>query len=135
MVLGNLLITDITYVDLLFVIVLGWILVVLWQRPIDNFTYITLGLNKDSTYHTFVIALIATAIFLAFVFSFDSILGNIVENSTGTGGYNPPAPPVNPPNPPAANGPTATTTDLTINDFGDIVVETNPTCRSCIRIF
>lgn len=92
MVLGDLFVRDLSFVDMLLVIVLGWILVDLWKRPIDNFTFGTLGLNKNSTYHTFIIAIVATAIFLTFVFNFDSILGNIVEADIG-GGFTPPAPP------------------------------------------
>ena len=92
MVLANRFIGDLSYVDMLFVIVLGWIMVALWQRYIDNLTFNYLKLNKESPYHTFIIALVVTIIFLTFVFTFNSLLGDIVENDTG-GQPHPPAPP------------------------------------------
>lgn len=122
MVLGNLFLTDLSYVDMLFVITLGWLLVQLWQRPLENFAYNSLGLNKDSTYHTFIVALVATAIFLVFVFNFDAILGNIVQDDVTGNSFNPPAPPA----PPAL-----TSTNLTINEFGEIVDD--PSCP-CIKL-
>ena len=87
MALGDKFLQEISYIDLLVVIIFGWILVALWQRVIDNFTFNSLGLNKESTYQTFVIALLATTIFLVFVFTFDAVLGNIVESG---GGFTPP---------------------------------------------
>lgn len=72
-------VADLKYIEFLFVIVVGWLLVAIWQRCIDNVCYRSLGLNSESTFHTFVVSLTTTAIFLAFVFSFDSILGNLVE--------------------------------------------------------
>ncbi|CAH6418151.1 Hypothetical protein HVR_LOCUS26 [uncultured virus] len=92
MPLGTKFVEDMSFVEMLFVIVLGWILVALWQRCIDNLTFNSLGLNKDSTYHTFVIALVATTIFLVFVFTFNSILGDVVESDIA-GGFTPPATP------------------------------------------
>jgi len=83
---------DISYLDFLFTIVLGWILVVLWQRTLDNFTFQTLALNDKSVYHTFVIALVATIIFLTFVFTFNDMLNNIVGNDRNSP-LEPPAPP------------------------------------------
>lgn len=131
MVLGDLFITDLSYVDMLFVIVLGWILVQLWQRPIDNFTFNTLQLNKDSVYHTFIIALVATAIFLVFVFNFDSILGNIVENDVSGNPLTPPAPP-NPPST-ASTSASSNTETLTMNELGQFITVQNG-C-ACVRVF
>lgn len=81
MALATKFMSDYNFVDYLFAIVMGWLLVALWQRFVDNLTYRTLRLDKDSTFHTFMIALVTTCIFLTFVFLFDSILGNIVESS------------------------------------------------------
>jgi hypothetical protein len=122
MVLGDLFIRDLSYVDMLFVVTLGWLLVQLWQRPVENLAYNTLGLNKDSTYHTFIVALVATAIFLVFVFNFDSILGNIVENDITGNNFVPPSPPP----------PPAVVTTLSINEFGEIVDD--PPCQR-VKIF
>ena len=102
MSLGAKYVKDLTYIEMLVVIILGWILVALWQRCIDNFTFNSLKLNKDSTYHTFIIALVSTIIFISFVFSFEDVVGNFAE-SQAAGGFSPPAPP----SPPI---PTTTTT-------------------------
>lgn len=77
---------DVEFAELLFVIILGWILVDLWLRVVDNFTFGTLGLNKDSTLDTLIIALVATIIFIAFIWTFhlvanaESILGTSVAS-------------------------------------------------------
>lgn len=85
MSLGDSVIQDLTFSELLFVLVIGWMLVTLWQRYIDNLTFNTLKLDEDSAYQTFIIALVATVIFLLFIFSFNNIYGGLVE-STITGG-------------------------------------------------
>lgn len=123
MPLGKQFVRDMTFVELLFVIVLGWILVELWHKTIDNFTFTTLSLNEKSTYHTFIIALVATSVFLVFVFSFDSIMGNIVESDIA-GGFSPPAPP----------GPLiGATMNFTITESGEILSNSN--CHDCIQLF
>lgn len=128
MPLGTMFIADLSFVEMLFVIVLGWILVALWQRCIDNLTFNSLKLNKDSTYHTFIIALVATIIFLLFVFSFNSILGDIVESDV-TGGFSPPGTQ-------SSTGQT-TANAISISDEIEIVekVEVCTNCRQCARIF
>lgn len=89
MVLANSFISELNFVEVLLAIILGWILVDLWQRCIDNFTFNTLKLNKNSTYHTFVIAAIATTIFLVFTFTFENIFGNLVEQDIEGGAIGP----------------------------------------------
>ena len=49
-------------------LVLGWILVSLWQRVIENFAFGTLGLNRASSLHALVVAAGATVVFLVFTF-------------------------------------------------------------------
>ena len=98
---GNKLVTDLSVVELLFVIVFGWILVALWQRTVDNFTFNSLGLNKDSTYHTFIIAVVCTSVFLFFSFLFNDITGGINADKT-----------LNPVNPLGPVVPTSSTTHL-----------------------
>ncbi len=83
-------VAGITFIDLLVIILLGWILVPLWQRYIDNLTFNTLGLDKDSSYQTLIIALVGTVLFVVFTFSFDAVL-NLGIND-GTGGLVPPVP-------------------------------------------
>ena len=79
MALSNKFIQDTSFVEVLFVIVIGWMLVALWQRSLDNFTFNTIGLSRDSTLHTTVIAVVVTIIFVSFVFIFDSIFGDVLE--------------------------------------------------------
>ena len=61
-------VAELTFIEVLFLIILGWILVVLWQRVIENFAYNTIGLDKSSAYINFVVALFFTSIFIAFIF-------------------------------------------------------------------
>lgn len=84
MVLGTMFITNLTFAELFFAITLAWLLVVIWQRCVDNFTFRTLKLDKKSTWQTFIIALVATGIFLAFVFCFNSILGPVETDLGGS---------------------------------------------------
>jgi len=121
MVLGTKFIRDSSFVELLFVIVLGWILVALWQRWIDNVTFNTFHLNKDSAYQTFIIAVVATTIFTIFVFSFDTVLGDIVE-SDFAGGFAPPAPPA-----------PIVPTDFNFN-LDELILEEEGSCHSCLHV-
>ena len=50
------------------VILFSWILIDLWARVVNNFTFITLGLDEKSTYQTFIIALVATLIVVSIIF-------------------------------------------------------------------
>lgn len=79
MALARMYIQDVSFLEVLFVIVIGWMLVALWQRALDNFTFRTLGLNRDSTTETLVIAIVMTVAFVAFVFLFDSVFGGLLE--------------------------------------------------------
>ena len=97
MSIGNSFIRDLSTVEMMFVIVMGWTLVALWQRTIDNLTFNVMRLNKNSTYHTFVIALVITVLFLIFILSFNSVTADIVESDIP--GIHPPEPP-SPPQPP-----------------------------------
>lgn len=80
MALSNKFMKDTSFIEVLFVIVIGWMLVALWQRSLDNFTFNTIGLSRDSTLHTTVIAVVVTIIFVSFVFIFDSIFGGLLED-------------------------------------------------------
>lgn len=82
---------DIGFIELLFVIVIGWMLVALWQRALDNFTFQTLGMQRDSTYHTIIIALTVTLLFIIFVFLYQSMFGGLLETGTANA-LKPPVP-------------------------------------------
>lgn len=94
MTLGEKYVQDLTFIEMVFGIVLGWIIVTLWQRCIDNFSFNYLGLNRSSTYQTGVIALSVTILFITFIFIFESLSGNVIEQSISTdfSPLRPPAP-------------------------------------------
>lgn len=81
--LSSTFLVDVRFIEALFIIVLGWILVALWQRFIDNFTFNTLGLNENSSYHTFIIAIVATIVFVIFILLFPEIQSGFVDSDTG----------------------------------------------------
>ena len=58
---------EMLFVWIFFIFVFSWILVELWTRWLDNFTFVTLKLDAKSTWHTFFIALIATAIIITMI--------------------------------------------------------------------
>lgn len=70
-------ISNLGFLEVLMAIIIGWMLVTLWQRVLDNFTFQTLGLKQNSTYHTLIVAIAATIIFIAFVFFFQSVTVNV----------------------------------------------------------
>jgi len=73
-------IQEFSFVELLIIIVVGWVLVALWQRVVENFAYGTLGLNKDSALHALVVALTATVLFLVYKAYSDEIIGGITTS-------------------------------------------------------
>ena len=89
MAFGNNFVQNATISDLLIVVLLGWTLVPLWSRWIDNVTFNSFKLSKDSSYQTFVIALFTTLLFLVFVYTFDSVQSNFFQEESG---FNPPVP-------------------------------------------
>ena len=44
------------------IIIFSWVLIDLYGRWLNNFTFITLGLDEKSSWHTFIIAITVTAI-------------------------------------------------------------------------
>lgn len=69
-----------TMIFILFI--LSWISVAVVGRAIDNFTFVTLGLNDKSTFHTVVIALVILAIEIAMIAYFNSINVVIYDSSS-----------------------------------------------------
>lgn len=47
------------------IVIFSWILISLWGKWLDNFTFKTLGLDEKSTIHTFIVALTVTFILIA----------------------------------------------------------------------
>jgi hypothetical protein len=91
MVVSNTLVTELTFIEVLFAIIIGQLLVGVWQTALENYTFNTLKLNKESTYHTMIIALVTTFIFLLYLFSAPTIFYAIFETDTGNS-LQPPAP-------------------------------------------
>jgi len=83
MVVSNTLATELTFIEVLFAIIIGQLLVGVWQTALENYTFNTLKLNKESTYHTMIIALVTTVIFLFYLFSAPSVFYAIFETDTG----------------------------------------------------
>ena len=59
------------FATIVFAIIFGWLLVSVWQRVLENFSYETLGLNSRSTIHALIVAIVSTISFLAFVWMID----------------------------------------------------------------
>lgn len=59
------------FATVLFAIIIGWILVSLWTRFIENAAFGTLGFNENSAWHSFLVALSVTIIFLALIWVLD----------------------------------------------------------------
>lgn len=91
MSLGERYLQDVSFIEILFLIIIGWVLVSLAQRCLDNFTFVTLGLRRESTFDTTVIFFTAAFIFITFVFVFNNIYGNLLETGTETA-LSPPEP-------------------------------------------
>jgi glycerol uptake facilitator-like aquaporin len=74
-----------TFIKALIAVLLGAVLVNLWIRVINNFTYHTLKLSQDSTFWAIIIAVIATSflvIYIIFVLDNDTSL-QLRQNMTG----------------------------------------------------
>jgi len=65
------LLTQEVFIVIFAAIVIGWIIVALWTRVIDNFSYRRLGMNKNSTWDSFLIAIGVSIVFVAFVWIID----------------------------------------------------------------
>lgn len=73
--------SGITFVDLLVAIIVGWLLVAVWQRALENFCYGTLKLNRDSTFQTVIVAIVMTLIFIGYTVLSQNITAPIVEKT------------------------------------------------------
>ncbi len=73
------------FVLALVAILLGSVLVNLWIRVINNFTYQTLGLNPDSTFWALLIALFFTTLLIVYIIVVlnDDLSKAVKQNMTG----------------------------------------------------
>ena len=53
-----------TFLGILIIVIISWILIELWGTVLKNFVYGTLGLDENSTVHTLIVALTVSIIFL-----------------------------------------------------------------------
>ena len=70
--------SELTFIEVLFTIIIAWILVTLWQRVWDNFTFGIMKLDPKSTFQTFLIAVLATIIFVTLSFTFNELVSGIL---------------------------------------------------------
>lgn len=73
---------EISYFEFLVAIIIGYILVSLWQTFLDNFLYNALKLKKDSVLESLIVAMFATTIFILYIFSFSSTDLDLVASDT-----------------------------------------------------
>jgi hypothetical protein len=52
---------------LMLALIVGWILVNLWTRCIENIAYVTFQLNINSSWHTFIVAMTMTIIGIGYL--------------------------------------------------------------------
>lgn len=76
---------DLSLVEAFFYIVLGWVLIAIWERFFDNFFYRTLPFKRNLPYHNFIIAITSTIIFLVLIGSARSIIQQDFANIFDTG--------------------------------------------------
>jgi hypothetical protein len=69
-------------------VIAGWIVISVWQRFVENYVYNGLGMNRELPYHNFIVAMVATGIFIIVITSGETIMqmdGNAVAgNSVGS---------------------------------------------------
>ena len=75
--------TQTVFVTILSAIIVGWTLVSLWTRAIENLYFGVLGFDEESSWDSFLVALVVTVIFVAFVWMIDTydIVPGGVESS------------------------------------------------------
>lgn len=84
--LANKSIAELSYIDALFGIIIAWILVALWQRVVENMAYNFFGLNPESAFHAFIVAIVMTVIFLVLIRTVSSPARDLlVGNTAGAG--------------------------------------------------
>lgn len=70
--------SELSFIEILLTIIIAWILVALWQRVLDNLSFSTLRLDSKSTYHTFIIALFVTSMFIALSFTVSNLIDSVI---------------------------------------------------------
>ena len=73
---------SVTFIEVLYAFLISYILISAWQHFIETYIYVYLGLNKNSAFHTFIVALTITIIFIALVLLLPSFVSDIIEETT-----------------------------------------------------
>lgn len=77
---------ELSFFEIIIGIVLALILVALWQRATENFVFGYIGLDPNSAYQTFVVAVTFTIIFFVILNIVDDLTRNLIlgvsENTT-----------------------------------------------------
>jgi len=73
----------IKFIEILLVIIFLWILVDLYGKALNTFTYSYLKLDPENAWHAFIIALTVTGIVLAFLFTNTEIGNKLEEQISG----------------------------------------------------
>ena len=63
--------SEVTFITVVLAIVVAWILVALWTRAIENFSFGTLKLDGDSAWHALIVAITVTVVFLVTIWMID----------------------------------------------------------------
>src|SRR5665811_347630 len=62
---------ELVFVTVIAAVVVAWLLVALWTRVIENFSFGTLGLNGNSAWHAFIVAATVTTLFIVTIWVID----------------------------------------------------------------
>jgi len=84
---------ELTLAETFIYIIIGWILIAVWQRFTENFAYNGLGLDREWPYHNFIVALVVTAIFFVLLVAANTIVRLDVFGVTGVFDIDPPSSP------------------------------------------
>lgn len=83
---GGSLLSQEVFIIVFVAIIIGWIIIALWTRVLDNFTYNKLNMDKTSTWDTALIAIAVTVFFFTFVWMIDSytlVKGSLEQQVAG----------------------------------------------------
>ena len=67
------------FILLFIVIIFSWIIISLWGKVIENFSYITMGMERQSTWNALIIAITITLVFILIVYYMGE-KGKMVQN-------------------------------------------------------
>lgn len=82
---------ELTLAEIIIGLVISFILLSIWQKVFDNFFYGTLGIDKTSSYETFILAIAVTISFfilIAYINTFaEGIVLGVVQPSSGSAAH------------------------------------------------